>query len=78
MDVPVYYRQRLVGFIEDSKVDNFRTYGRWRPIASARTAVFLRAVGAGAEPTVAFSETGKPTGYVTGLDGGEIEVVTVP
>ncbi|MBG0831833.1 hypothetical protein HS041_29380 [Planomonospora sp. ID67723] len=74
----MYYRQQLVGFIEDSKVDNFRTYGRWRPVASAWTAVFLEAVRAETEPVVELFETGKAAGYVTVLDDGEIEVVTVP
>ncbi|GIH97628.1 WD40 repeat domain-containing protein [Planobispora siamensis] len=78
MDVPVYYRKQLVGFIEDSTVDNFRTYGRWRAVASEQTTLFLRAVAATAEPTIGVGEAGRLPGYVTGIEDGWIEVVTVP
>ncbi|GIH91782.1 hypothetical protein ACFFMN_28980 [Planobispora siamensis] len=78
MDVSVYHRRRLVGFIEDSKVDDFRTYGRWRSAACEQTTVFLLAVDAEAEPEVGLGPEGKAAGYVTGIDDGWIEVVTVP
>ncbi|GIH80051.1 hypothetical protein [Planobispora longispora] len=78
MDVPVHYRKQLVGFIEDSTVDNFRTYGRWRAVASEQTTLFLRAVAAEAEPAIGMGEAGQVPGYVTGIDDGWIEVVTVP
>ncbi|GII05357.1 hypothetical protein [Planobispora takensis] len=78
MDLPVYYRKQLVGFIEDSAVDNFRTYGRWRAVASEQATLFLRAVAATEEPVIGVGQAGQIPGYVTGIEDGWIEIVTVP
>jgi hypothetical protein len=72
----VYYQDRLAGFIEDSRVDNFWTYGRWRPVPGAEiVTLFAQAVEAGEEPMVRLHESpGRADAYAMRMDDGILEV----
>jgi hypothetical protein len=66
----VFWRDRLVGFIGEPKVEMFEIYGEWEPISSEDTNRFLAAVAESEEETVfvGSSET----------DRDEAEIFSVP